>query len=95
MRWPKWQISAGPGDFLPIVIGGVLLFISLPAAVLLLLYPDRNSGLLQAPLVGLLVLGVLFGIGFLLLGIQHCSEPGSLPYRLAHGRLFKRRTSIG
>ena len=34
--------------------------------------------------------GMLIGIGFVVLGVQLLSMPGSLMYRLAHGRLFRR-----
>jgi len=88
MRWPKWQIAAGRGDFLPIVIGCVMFFISLPSVVLLLLHPDRNSGVIGVPLMVILSIGTLIGLAFIILGIQLCSTPGSLTYRLAHGRFF-------
>src|SRR5438034_11814945 len=45
MKWPKWSIATGDtGDFLPIMIGGIFLFLSVPAFVLLWVMPSRNSG---------------------------------------------------
>jgi hypothetical protein len=90
MRRPKWQISAGPGDFLPLLIGCSLLFLSLPPFLMLMLDPDKNSGGIVKPLMVVLGAGVLFGCGFLVLGLQLLSMPGSLVYRLAHGRFFRR-----
>lgn len=90
MKRRSWSISQGQGDFLPLVIGSVLLFVSVPAFVLLLVYPDRNWGLIGPPLLFILGGGIILGLGFLVLGIQLCSEPGSLTYRIAHGRLFSR-----
>jgi hypothetical protein len=94
MRRLNWRIVSGPGDFLPIAIGGLILFISLPTLVLLMLDPDPNSGLIGKPIIAILALAVVTGAGFVILGLQACTEPGSLVYRLAHGRLFWRRSSL-
>jgi len=90
MKSRKWRFGAGPGDFLPIFIGCVLLFISLPAFLLLLFFPESNYGIVGAPLLTVLAVGIAIGVGFLVLGIQLCASPGSLAYRIAHGRIFFR-----
>ena len=90
MKWPKWQIVVGPGDFLPILIGCVFLFLSLPALVLVLLKPDRNSGVIGVPLLVMLAIGVVIGMIFLILGVRTCSYPGTRLYRITHGRFFSR-----
>src|SRR5712691_2539273 len=52
MKWPKWSIATGDsGDFLPIMIGCIFVFLSLPPFVLLLVMPDRNSGVIGIPLL--------------------------------------------
>jgi hypothetical protein len=89
MRWPKWQIAAGPGDFLPVVIAVTFLSLSVPAFVLLALYPDYKSDVV-APLLVILGIGVVIGLSFLVLGVRLLSMPGSLMHRLAHGRFFGR-----
>jgi len=88
-RW-RWKIAAGPGDFLPVVIGCVLLFLAVPPFLMLLVEPDQNSGMIGKPLLVILGAGILAGFGFLVLGAQLLSVPGSLVYRLAHGRFFGR-----
>ena len=88
MRWWKWQIAAGPGDFLPLVIGCTIMLISFPAFVMLIVYPDKNSAGLDAPFLVIMGAGIALGLSFLVLGVQLLSRPGSLIYRLAHGRLF-------
>ena len=88
--WRRWRIAQGPGDFLPLVIGSVMLFVSLPAFVLLLIDNDRDWGVIGLPVLVILGVGVVLGVGFLILGIQLCSQPGSLTYRIAHGRFFWR-----
>ena len=90
MKRLNWTISAGPGDFLPLVIGSVMLFISLPTVLLLLFNADRNSGVIGTPLAIILAVGVVLGCGFIVLGIQLCATPGSRVYRIAHGRFFSR-----
>lgn len=90
MRWPRWRIAGGRGDFLPIVIGCIMLFYSLPALVMLLWKPDRNSGAIGTPLGILLGAGVIVGFGFVLMGIRLCSFPGTWLYRISHGRFFSR-----
>jgi len=88
MRWPRWSISAGRGDFLPILIGCICLFISVPSVVLLLVNPDRNSGTIVIPLLVVLGAGIIIGVCFIVLGIQICAPPGSRAYRISHGRFF-------
>ena len=88
-RW-RWSISQGQGDFMPLIIGAMMLLVSLPAFVLLLVDPDQNWGLIGLPVLLILGVGVLLGSGFLILGIRLCSQPGSMTYRLAHGRIFSR-----
>ena len=90
MKWPKWSISRGRGDFLPIVIGCILVLTSLPAFVMLLWKPDRNSGIIGTPLLFILGFGIITGIAFIVVGIRLCVFPGSLAYRIAHGRFFSR-----
>ena len=92
MKRAKWRIAAGPGDFLPIVIGFALLFLSIPALLMLLFGPqqDQSTGVLGPPVIIVHVAGILLGLGFVVLGVQLLSTPGSLAYRLAHGRLFRR-----
>lgn len=90
MRRRRWSISQGQGDFLPLVIGSVMLFVSLPAFVMMLVDSDPHWGVLGLPVLAVLGGGVVLGIGFLVLGVQLCSEPGSLTYRISHGRIFSR-----
>lgn len=90
MKRPKFSIAAGPGDFMPLLIGSVIMFVSLPAFVLMLVDSDQNFGVLGAPITTILGIGVIVGFGFLVLGVQLCSEPGSLAYRISHGRIFSR-----
>jgi hypothetical protein len=86
----RWRFAAGRGDFLPIVIGGVMVFVSLPAFLLLLFAPENNPGVFWVPLLVILGAGLVLGIVFLVIGVQVCAPPGSLAYRIAHGRLFTR-----
>ena len=90
MKWLKWSISEGRGDFLPIVIGCVFVLTSLPAFVMLLWKPDRNSGVIGTPLLVMLGAGIILGVIFIVMGIRLCAFPGSLVYRIAHGRIFSR-----
>jgi hypothetical protein len=91
MKWPKWSIATGEsGDFLPIMIGSLFLLISLPAFVLLLVNPDRNSGAIGTPLLVWFGAGVIIGAIFVIFGLRICSSPGSLLYRITHGRIFTR-----
>src|SRR3954454_7663308 len=85
----RFSIGSGPGDFMPLVIGGVFLFISAPGFVLLLIQNGEDFGGLDLPVLGLLGAGVILGLVFLVYGLQLCCEPGSLLYRLAHGRIFR------
>jgi hypothetical protein len=91
MKWPRWSIrSKDPVDFLPATIGCVFLFVSVPAFLGVLIYPDRNAGLFGTALLILLGLGVALGAGFLIFGVRICAYPGSLAYRITHPRLFLR-----
>ena len=91
MKWPKWSIATGDsGDFLPIVIGGIVLLLSLPAFVLLLVMPDRDSGAIGIPLLVWLGFGIIIGVVFVIFGLRTCSFPGSWVYRITHGRIFTR-----
>ena len=88
-RW-RWEIAAGPGDFLPLVVGFVLLALAVPSFLVLLIAPDPNSGGVRDLLLFIHAIGILLGFGFLVLGMQLLSTPGSLIYRLSHGRFFGR-----
>jgi hypothetical protein len=92
MKWPKWSIATtgDSTDFLPIMIGCILLLISLPAFVLLLVMPDRNSGSIEIPLLVWLGIGVIAGTVFVIFGLRIVSFPGSLLYRVMRGRIFTR-----
>ena len=91
MKWPKWSIATGDtGDFLPIMIGGIFLFLSVPAFVLLMVMPDRNSGAIGIPLMIWLGVGIVVGVIFLIYGLRLCSFPGTWLYRITHGRIFTR-----
>jgi hypothetical protein len=91
MKWPRWSIKTNdPHDFLPVLIGCVMLFLSTPGFLGVLLYPDRQSGLLATALLILLGAGVMLGAGFVLFGIRNASFPGSLAYRITHARIFYR-----
>lgn len=89
-RRRRWRFAAGRGDFLPIIVGGVMVFVSLPAFLLLLLAPENNPGVFWVPLLVILGAGAIFGAAFVVLGVQMCAPPGSLVYRIAHGRFFSR-----
>lgn len=84
------RVAAGPGDFLPLVIAVTLLFVSVPGFLVLLLTSERLWGVIETPLLIILGGGIVIGFCFLVLGVRLCSEPGSLAYRLAHGRIFFR-----
>jgi hypothetical protein len=87
----KWSIATGDtGDFLPILFGGLFLFVSLPAFLMLLFNPDRNSGAIGVPLLVVLGGGILVGVIFVIFGLRICSPPGSRLYRITHGRIFSR-----
>jgi hypothetical protein len=90
MRGQRWRLASGRGDFLPIVIGGVMVFVSLPAFLLLLFAPENDPGVFWVPLLVILGGGALFGVAYVIVGVQVCAPPGSLAYRLAHGRFFSR-----
>ncbi|HEX3861157.1 MAG TPA: hypothetical protein VHY35_05645 [Stellaceae bacterium] len=88
MKWTNWSISKGPGDFLPIIIGGLIMLMTVPPFVMVLWVPDRNSGIIGTPLLVILGIGAVIGAAFIVLGIRLCSYPGSLLYQLSHGRVF-------
>jgi hypothetical protein len=90
MKWPKWQIALDTGDFLPVLIGIVIIVLSLPGFLLVWLKPDRNSGVIGVPLLVILGAGVLIGFGFLFFGLRICAFPGTWLYRITHGRMFSR-----
>ncbi len=91
MKWPRWSIWAGDrNDFLPLLIGCVMLFLSLPGFLAILLYPDRNAGALAVVLLVVLGVGVVLGTGFVVFGIRISTDPGSLAYRITHVRIFSR-----
>jgi hypothetical protein len=91
MKWPKWSIATGDShDFLPIMIGCIFLLVSLPAFVLLLVKPDHNSGAIGIPLLIWFGVGIVIGTIFVIFGLRICSYPGSLLYRITHGRIFPR-----
>jgi len=75
---------------MPLIIGTVFLFISVPGFVLLLVEYGEDFGGLDRPVLAILGAGVILGLAFLVNGLQLCSEPGSLLYRLSHGRIFFR-----
>jgi hypothetical protein len=91
MKWPKWSIATSDShDFLPVLLGCVFLFISLPGFVLMLFNSDRGAGSLVLPLLVLLGGGVIIGVIFLILGLRIIAFPGSWLYRITHGRIFSR-----
>ncbi|HVC57173.1 MAG TPA: hypothetical protein VND95_14540 [Stellaceae bacterium] len=90
-RWLNLFVQSGdPSDFLPIVIGCVMLLVSVPGFLAVLFFPDRNSGPLALGLLIVLGIGIMLGITFLIFGIRSSSYPGSLAYRITHGRIFFR-----
>jgi hypothetical protein len=87
----RWSIAnPASSDFLPIVIGCVLLLISLPGFVMVLVNADPGSGSLVMPLLVILGSGIIIGTLFVILGLRICSFPGSRLYRITHGRIFSR-----
>jgi hypothetical protein len=88
MSGRRWRFTAGRGDFLPIVIGGIMAFMSLPGFLLVLFVPDSNAGIFRVPLLAVLGAGAVCGIGFIIVGIRVCATPGSLAYRIARFRFF-------
>lgn len=91
MTWMKSPFTKyDRGDFMPILLGCVLLFFSLPPFVMLLVDADPGSMGLAIALLVLFGFGNILGLGLLLYGIRLCSYPGSLTYRIAHGRVLSR-----
>ena len=68
-----------------ILVGGLL-----PPFVLLLVMPDRNSGVIGVPLLVWLGAGVIIGMVFVVFGLRVLSFPGTLLYRITRGRIFTR-----
>jgi hypothetical protein len=89
VKRPRFSIGSGPGDFMPLVIGVVFLFISVPGFVLLLIETGEDFGGLDLPVLAILGTGMILGLVFLVNGLQLCTVPGSLLYRLSHGRIFR------
>ena len=91
MKWRNWSLKTNdPDDFLPILVGCTLLFIALPGFFVLLLFPDENAGGLAVGILVLLGIGIVFGLGLVIVGLRSYATPGSLAYRLSHGRFFRR-----
>jgi hypothetical protein len=91
MKWPRWSIATGhSGDFMPLLFGGIFLLVSLPAFLMLLFNPDRNSGAIGVPLLVVLGGGIVVGAIFIIFGLRICSSPGSRLYRITRGRIFSR-----
>ena len=88
MKWPNWRLSYRRGDWLPIFIGGLLLVFSIPAVLMLIFRPERGSTLIRIPLLVFCGATFIAGVGFIVWGIRLCSTPGSLAYRISHGRIF-------
>ena len=84
-RWVEWRHSmlGHKGDWLPIVIGVMLILISGPPFVAVAIYPDPNSGALALPLLILFATGLALGLAFALVGIWLCARPG---FRALFGR---------
>jgi hypothetical protein len=89
MQRLRFSIGSGPGDFMPLVIGAIFLFISTPGFVLLLIEIGDDFGGLDLPVLAILGAGMILGLVFVVHGLRLCSEPGSLLYRLSHGRIFR------
>ena len=90
MTWLKSPFTRYErGDFILIIIGGVAIFWSLPAFVMLLIDVDPGARGLAMPLLVLFGIGNILGLGFILLGLRLCSYPGSLTYRITHGQISR------
>ena len=90
-RWLKNLVRSGdPSDFLPIVIGCIMLLVSVPGFFAVLFFPDRDAGLLAPALLIVLGIGIMLGAVFIVVGIRTSAYPGSLAYRITHGRIFFR-----
>ena len=90
MKWPKWSIAQSPGDAMPILFGAIFLFVSLPGFLMVLFNSGPKFGGLNVLLLVVLGGGVIIGVLFVILGVRICSFPGSLLYRITHGRIFSR-----
>jgi hypothetical protein len=84
-RWIEWRRSmlGHRGDWLPIVIGSMLILISGPPFVADAIFPDPNSGALVLPLLILFATGLALGLAFGVVGIWLCARPG---FRALFGR---------
>lgn len=78
------------GDFVPILVGVAIVCLSLPSFVMLLVDADPGAFGLVLPLLVLFGAGTLFGLAFATFGVRICSYPGSVAYKLTHGRIFSR-----
>ena len=90
MKWPKWSIARHSGDFMPILFGCIMLVVSLPPFIMLLFNSEPNAEVVRWPLLIFLGLGTVLGTILIVLGVRICSLPGSLAYRIAHGRICSR-----
>ena len=89
MKWMRSPFTKYErGDFLPIVIGGIFVFLSLPGFIALLVDSEPGTLVITGPLLVLFGVGIAAGLGFISFGIRLCSYPGSLAYRITHGRIF-------
>jgi hypothetical protein len=88
MKWPRLSVAEEPGDFMPIVFGTLMFLMSFPSFMIVLLYADRNSGVIRIALLVLLGFGSLLGTFFIVAGVRLCAFPGSFAYRVTRGRFF-------
>jgi energy-converting hydrogenase Eha subunit B len=89
MRWRWSPDRRRDNDFMPLVIGGLMLFVSLPGFVMLLVYPDQGAGALALLLLFVMGTGNVIGTSLVVLGLRICSSPGSLVYRITHGHVLR------
>jgi hypothetical protein len=90
MKSRKWNLVTERGDFLPIMVGIILLGYSIPTILLILLRADPGSSALSTPLLILFIAGTLIGLTFIVWGLRVCTTPGSFWYRLVYWRFFGR-----
>jgi hypothetical protein len=89
MRWSWSPDGRRYNDFMPLLIGSGMLFVSLPSFVMLLVFPDQGSGAFALFLLFVLGIGNLAGACLVVLGVRICSYPGSLAYRITHGHILR------